>query len=132
MTDRAAFADYHASMLKFARVLGKQHNRRPPRIAAGGRSDAIGAAMLALDIRRLGRDPMREFLRIAGINIFDVLEETFETPLLKGALALDAVLGTNLGAALEQLGADAAASIEWPGEWAAWRTFDCPKADWVR
>jgi phytoene dehydrogenase-like protein len=40
---------------------------------------------------------MREFLRIAGINIYDVLEEKFESPLLKGALALDAVLGTNLG-----------------------------------
>ena len=52
--------------------------------------------MLGLDIRRLGRDSMREFLRIAGINIFDVLEETFESPLLKGALAFDAVLGTNL------------------------------------
>ena len=55
------------------------------------------AALLGLDIRLLGRDAMREFLRIAGINIFDVLEETFDTPLLKGALALDAVLGTNLG-----------------------------------
>ena len=45
----------------------------------------------------LGTDSMREFLRIAGINIYDVLEETFESPLLKGALSLDAVLGTNLG-----------------------------------
>ncbi len=95
--DRTALVDYHASMLKFARVLGKQHNRRPPRIAGGGRSEAIGAAMLGLDIRRLGREPMREFLRIVGINIYDVLEETFESPLLKGALALDAVLGANLG-----------------------------------
>ncbi|HEV7717307.1 MAG TPA: NAD(P)/FAD-dependent oxidoreductase [Steroidobacteraceae bacterium] len=95
--DRAALAGYHASMLKFARVLGKQHNRRPPRIAGGGRAEAMGAALLGLDIRLLGRDSMREFLRIAGINIFDVLEETFESPLLKGALALDAVLGTNLG-----------------------------------
>jgi phytoene dehydrogenase-like protein len=94
--DRVALVDYRASMLRFARVLGKQHNRRPPRIAGGGRPEAFAAATLALDIRRLGRDPMREFLRIAGINIFDVLEETFETPLLKGALALDAVLGTNL------------------------------------
>jgi phytoene dehydrogenase-like protein len=40
---------------------------------------------------------MREFLRIAGINIYDVLEEIFESPLLKGALALDAVMGANLG-----------------------------------
>jgi phytoene dehydrogenase-like protein len=95
--DRAALAGYHAGMLKFARVLGKQHNRRPPRIAGGGRSETLAAAMLGLDIRLLGRDSMREFLRIAGINIYDVLEETFDSPLLKGALALDAVLGTNLG-----------------------------------
>jgi phytoene dehydrogenase-like protein len=95
--DRAALPGHHARMLRFARILAKQHGRRPPRILGGGRSDTIAAAMLGLDIRRLGRDDMREFLRIAGINVFDVLEETFDTPLLKGALALDAVLGTNLG-----------------------------------
>jgi phytoene dehydrogenase-like protein len=66
-------------------------------VAGGSSSDALGAAKLGLDIRLLGRDSMREFLRIAGINIYDVLEETFTTPLLKGALALDAVLGANLG-----------------------------------
>ncbi len=95
--DRAALADYHAQMLRFARVLAKQHNRRPPRLGGGGHSDLVGAAKLGLDIRLLGRRSMREFLRIAGINIYDVLEEKFESPLLKGALALDAVLGTNLG-----------------------------------
>ena len=94
--DRAALAAHHESMLRFARVLGKQHHRIPPRLLGGGRSNAIGAALLALDIRRLGRDPMREFLRIAGINIFDVVEENFESPALKAALAFDAVLGTNL------------------------------------
>jgi phytoene dehydrogenase-like protein len=94
--DRAALATHHALMLKFARVLGKQHNRIPPRLLGGGRSDFIGAALLGLDIRRLGRDDMREFLRIAGINIFDVVEESFESPALKAALAFDAVLGTNL------------------------------------
>jgi phytoene dehydrogenase-like protein len=95
--DRKALAGYHARMLKFARVVAKQHNRRPPRLGGGGRADMMGAALLGLDIRRLGRDDMREFLRIAGINIYDVLEEIFESPLLKGALALDAVLGANLG-----------------------------------
>lgn len=94
--DRAALATHHAMMLKFARVLGKQHNRRPPRLLGGGRSNAIGAALLAWDIRRLGRDDMREFLRVAGINIFDIVEESFESPALKAALAFDAVLGTNL------------------------------------
>ena len=94
--DRAALATHHAKMSKYARVLGKQHNRVPPRLLGGGRSNAIGAALLGWDIRRLGRDDMREFLRIAGINIFDVVEESFESPALKAALAFDAVLGTNL------------------------------------
>src|SRR5687768_2010422 len=87
--DRKGLADYSARMLKFARIMAKQHNRKPPRLGGGGRSDLIGAAAL--------RDDIREFLRIAGINVYDVLEEIFESPLLKGSLALDAVLGTNLG-----------------------------------
>ena len=95
--DRKAYAEYHARMRKFARVLARQHHRVPPRVLNGGRSDLITGALIGLDIRRLGRESMREFLRIAGINIYDVLEEKFEYPLLKGALAFDAVLGTNLG-----------------------------------
>ena len=95
--DRAALAEFHTRMQRFARVLAKQHNRRPPRIAGGGRGELLAAALLGFDIRRLGRDDMREFLRIAGTNIFDILDESFESPQLKGALALDAVLGTNLG-----------------------------------
>jgi len=94
--DRTAFATHHALMLKFARVLGRQHSRVPPRLLGGGRSNAIGAALLGWDIRRLGREDMREFLRVAGINIFDLVEESFESPALKAALAFDAVLGTNL------------------------------------
>jgi phytoene dehydrogenase-like protein len=94
--DRKGLAAYNARMLKFARVVAKQHNRKPPRLG-GGRAELMGAASLGLDIRLLGREDMREFLRIAGINIYDVLEEIFESPLLKGALALDAVMGANLG-----------------------------------
>jgi phytoene dehydrogenase-like protein len=56
----------------------------------------FAAALLGFDIRRLGRTSMREFLRVAGINVFDVLEESFESAHLKGALALDALLGTHL------------------------------------
>jgi phytoene dehydrogenase-like protein len=52
---------------------------------------------MGLGVRRLGREDMREFLRIAAINIFDVLEENLREPLLKGALGLDAVLGSHLG-----------------------------------
>lgn len=95
--DRAALKEYHRFMSRFAAVIGKLHNRLPPRFASGQRSDLIGLGRLALDVRLLGREDMREFLRIAGINIYDILQENFSSDLLKGALALDAVLGTQLG-----------------------------------
>ena len=34
---------------------------------------------------------------VRGMNAYDLLEDEFESPLLKGALGLDAVLGTNFG-----------------------------------
>ena len=95
--DQLAFKEYRRFMSRFAGVIGKLHNRIPPRFDFGNRSDLFQLGKLALDIRLLGRDDMREFLRIAGINIYDVLQENFDGDLLKGALALDAVLGTYSG-----------------------------------
>lgn len=95
--DQAAMKEYLRFMKRFARVMNRLNNRIPPRLATSTRSDWMSLAKMALDIRMLGKDDMREFLRIAGINIYDVLQENFENPLLKGALSLDGVLGTNLG-----------------------------------
>jgi phytoene dehydrogenase-like protein len=52
---------------------------------------------LGWDIRRLGRHDMRELLRIGGMNVYDLLQDNFDSPLLRGALGFDAVLGTNFG-----------------------------------
>ncbi len=94
--DKAAYTEYRRFMSKFAGVIGGLHNQVPPRITQE-RGDLVTLGKLALKIRMLGRDDMREFLRIAGINIYDILKENFENPQLKGALSLDAVLGTFSG-----------------------------------
>lgn len=94
--DKAAYKEYRRFMSKFAGVIGGIHNKIPPRITYD-RKDLVALGKLALNIRMMGRDDMREFLRIAGINIYDILKENFDNPLLKGALSLDAVLGTNSG-----------------------------------
>ena len=44
----------------------------------------------------LGRDSMYEFLRVAAINIYDVLNEAFDDERLKAAIAVDAVMGLSL------------------------------------
>jgi phytoene dehydrogenase-like protein len=59
--------------------------------------DLSALAGLAWRIRRLGRRDMRELLRIGGMNVHDLLDESFVGPALQGALAFDAVLGTNFG-----------------------------------
>ena len=95
--DRTALRAHTARMRKFARVIARQHGRVPPRLRFESWRDALPAAAVALDIRLLGRRDMQEFLRVATMNIFDVLEEQFESAQLKGALAIDGVLGSRLG-----------------------------------
>jgi phytoene dehydrogenase-like protein len=95
--DRAAYTDFIDRMRRFAAVIARQHGRIPPRLAWDRWRDALPAAAFAFDVRRLGQADLREFLRVVTMPVHDVLEESFESPSLKGALALDAVLGTRLG-----------------------------------
>lgn len=95
--DAAAFKAYSAQMQRFAQALVPVLSRVPPRLGTSDWKDYAALARLGWQIRRLGRDDMRELLRIGGMNAYDLLEEHFEDPLLKGALGFDAVLGTNFG-----------------------------------
>ena len=96
--DAASYKDFYRRMTRFADLLQTYFNKTPPRLAKDASlSDMLTLAQLGLDVRRLGKIEMQEFLRLIGINIFDELVERFESGLLKGALSLDAVLGTHLG-----------------------------------
>jgi phytoene dehydrogenase-like protein len=95
--DAAAFADWQQQLRRFARALHPVLTRTPPRLGTGAWHDRLALLGLGWRIRRLGRRDMRELLRIGGMCVHDLLEERFTLPLLKGALALDAVLGTNYG-----------------------------------
>lgn len=91
--DRERYPRHRRELLRFAALLGKLDAAPPPRPARDGRR----WAGLGLDVRLLGRREMRELLRIAGMSLHDLLDERFESPLLKGALALDGVLGSHRG-----------------------------------
>jgi phytoene dehydrogenase-like protein len=95
--DPAAFAAYTQRMRRFARALAPLFGKVPPRLGTDDWSDRWALLGLAWQIRRLGKRDMRELLRIGGMNVFDLLEEQFDSEALKGALGFDAVLGTNFG-----------------------------------
>jgi phytoene dehydrogenase-like protein len=95
--DRDAFQRFVAARRRFAAVLASWHAAPPPRLALGGWRDALPVAKLGWAVRRLGRRDMRELLRIATMSVDDWLNEYFTGARIKGALALDAVLGTRSG-----------------------------------
>ncbi len=92
-----ADAAFLARMRGHADVLGEMMGTTPPSLALA--DSASRAAMLKLGwrIRRRGREPVRELLRIAGMNVYDLLEDHVESAALKGALGFDAVLGAEGG-----------------------------------
>ena len=94
--DAANLRAFHRRMTRFADLLQTYLNQPPPRLGGTSR-DWLTLARLGLDLRRLGKTEMREFLRLIGMNIYDEVDERFESPLLRGAISLDAVLGTHLG-----------------------------------
>lgn len=90
--DAAAWPAFRARMVRYAGILADIHHRVPPRLSATG-ADARAWLAIAWKLRRLGREDMREFLRIGAMNVFDLLEEEFRDPLFRGALAAEAVIG---------------------------------------
>jgi phytoene dehydrogenase-like protein len=69
----------------------------PPRLGTDAWADKRSLLQLGWQIRRLGRQDMRELLRIGGMNVYDLLKEHFDSSLLQGAIGFDAVLGSNFG-----------------------------------
>ncbi|HNP37404.1 MAG TPA: NAD(P)/FAD-dependent oxidoreductase [Woeseiaceae bacterium] len=96
-TDAVEYRQFRKRMTRFADLLTTYLNKPPPRLGTKNPRDIMTLAQLGFDLRRLGRDEMREFLRLIGMNIYDEVTERFDSGLLKGAICLDAVLGTHLG-----------------------------------
>ena len=95
--DVTSYRQFHRQMTRFADLLNTYLNTTPPRLGTSDFGDLATLGRLAFDMRRLGRGEMRTFLRLIGINIHDEVTERFDSPLLRGALGFDAVLGTHLG-----------------------------------
>ena len=96
-SDADSYHEFQNRMIRYANLLKPYLNKAPPRLGSKDFKDLATLAMLGFDVRRLGKTEMREFLRLIGMNIYDELVERFESPLLRGALSLDSVLGTHLG-----------------------------------
>jgi len=97
-SDEKAYPAFKKQYLAFAKAVRPLFDNKPPRLKDMAFADKTTLAKLGWNIRMgLGRESMNEFLRVAAINIFDVLNESFDDDRLKGAIAVDAVMGNAMG-----------------------------------
>lgn len=97
-SDEENYPVFRKQYLAFAMALRPLYRNKPPRLKNMGLADTATLAKLGWNVRMgLGRETMYEFLRVAAINIYDVLNEEFDDDRLKGAIATDAVLGSAMG-----------------------------------
>ncbi len=95
-SDKAQFSEFKAHTRKFAKVLSGALKVRPPKVVEGDWHDKINLMKLGLKMRLLGTDDMRDLMRIATINLYDVLNERFDNGQLKAAMSLDGIYGNHL------------------------------------
>lgn len=88
------FAERMAGVARFLRRLGAL---TPPHAARPDRSDLWGLVRLGARLRLAGRRTMTDVLRTLPMPVAELLDEWFETDLLKGALGAAAVTGMSLG-----------------------------------
>ena len=95
--DVTAYRSFRLQMRRFAKVLATLYNGRPPKLVEKNWTDRITLLKLGLGLKLLGKSHMQDLMRLALINIYDVMNEYFKNPALKSAIALDAVTGSNMG-----------------------------------
>ena len=95
--DSTAFREFHAKTTKFATLLAKAFEARAPKLVESNLTDRLTLIKLGLGLKMLGRDDMSDLMRIILINMYDVMEENFDSAQLKGLLSLDSLLGSHMG-----------------------------------
>ncbi|MEM9254801.1 MAG: NAD(P)/FAD-dependent oxidoreductase [Pseudomonadota bacterium] len=96
--DAAAYVRFKEDFRRYARALEPLMLNRPPRLKHMDWTDKKTLGKLGWSLRvGLGAERMSEFLRVFGMNIFDALNEYLDDEHIKGALAVDAVLGHHMG-----------------------------------
>jgi phytoene dehydrogenase-like protein len=92
--DAERYAAYRAFMERIQGPIRRFLEEPPPRLFEPSLGNAMPLLRQAWDLRRLGESTMLEVLRIAPMAVADALNEWFETPFLKAALAMPAVSST--------------------------------------
>ncbi|MFO1032950.1 MAG: NAD(P)/FAD-dependent oxidoreductase [Hyphomicrobiales bacterium] len=91
--DRASWQALRATLLKNASLLAPFKTMTAPRLSRDHGAPLWSLLSQGLKIRSMGKDALREFMRLMLINVADVLDDDLTDDRLKGLLAFDTLLG---------------------------------------
>jgi phytoene dehydrogenase-like protein len=89
--DAANWPAFVGRLEKFAGVLGDLYQLVPPDIDTKSMREVLPLVGVGRKLRSLGRADMTEFLRVMPMPVQDLLDDTFESELLKAAIAAAAI-----------------------------------------
>lgn len=92
--EHSRFKKYSRLMNRFARMLAPFWLKTVPPIGNNTLPEILAFAQLGLKMRMLGKDDMREFLRVVTLPMYDLMDEFFSHPGLKAMLSWDALIGS--------------------------------------
>ncbi len=94
--DSDAYTAYRRQMQRFAKALEPFWLKTIPRIGQKNLNDLLRFGHMGLNLRRLGKTDMREFLRIFSLPMRDLMDENFDSDILKTLLSWDGLIGSKL------------------------------------
>jgi phytoene dehydrogenase-like protein len=94
--DAGCYGKYRASLGRFAKALRPFWLKTMPRIGDNSLGELMTFARMGLRLRLLGKADMLEFFRVATLPMRDLLDENFDSELLKATLSWDGLVGSRL------------------------------------
>ncbi len=94
--DLSSFQDYSRLMNRFADALLPFWLKTMPDIGFQSMQQLLTFGQIGWKLRHMGKQDMREFLRIIALPTRDLMDEYFDSTLLKATLSWDGLIGSRL------------------------------------
>ena len=95
-SDAASYNEYRNAMKRFADLLKPFWLKTMPRIGNNSVSELMTFGQLGLKLRLLGKEDMGEFTRVATLPARDLMDEYFDSDILKAVLSWDGLIGSKM------------------------------------
>lgn len=94
--DAKSYTAYYKMMQLYAKTLKSFSLKTMPAIGSRSLGDIITFAKMGIKLRLLGKKDMRELLRVIALPARDLMDENFDSKLLKGMLSWDGLIGSKM------------------------------------